>query len=190
MAYAKDCPKCGRVNPPDAQRCSCGHRLSTWRMTEPEPECEGCGARAETRYVVFHQNIGLLVVRLRRAAEGNMCWECINQRFWAMTGLTLALGWWGIISFFVTPFDLINNVARYLGCLRMGSSPRAGSRAVRPRQLVGQDCARCGGPISSIFDSRYCRACGVPVHIACARPGEGTGCPGCGAPATPHPLGS
>jgi hypothetical protein len=29
------------------------------------------------------------------------------------------LGWWGTISFIVTPFFLLNNVARYLFCLPM-----------------------------------------------------------------------
>jgi hypothetical protein len=28
--------------------------------------------------------------------------------------LTLAAGWWGIISFFVTPFVLVNNIAFYI----------------------------------------------------------------------------
>lgn len=33
MADAKDCPKCGLVNPPSAQRCDCGYDFVT-RATE------------------------------------------------------------------------------------------------------------------------------------------------------------
>ena len=167
MADAKLCPKCRSVNPPDEQQCSCGYSFSTWRMTEPEPECQACGACRETRYVTFYQNIGLLVLRLHSTADGNMCWDCINQRFWTMTGLTLAFGWWGVISFFITPFVLINNVARYLGCLRMGS-PTPDTRAVRRRQLVGQDCALCGRRISSALD-RPRRT--PPTSDLCTTPG-------------------
>jgi hypothetical protein len=40
-----------------------------------------------------------------------------------MTGTTSLLGWWGIISFIVTPFFLLNNIGRYLFCLGMSPVP-------------------------------------------------------------------
>jgi hypothetical protein len=40
-----------------------------------------------------------------------------------MTAVTFFVGWWGIISFIVTPFILLNNIVRYLFCLRMAPTP-------------------------------------------------------------------
>ncbi|HEX4613358.1 MAG TPA: hypothetical protein VH092_34555 [Urbifossiella sp.] len=192
MADPKDCPACGLVNSPGSVRCDCGYEFAAGRVTGPAAGCQSCGADADTRYVAFHQNIGLFVMRLHSSAEGRLCRTCIGQEFWARTGITLVLGWWGVISFFVTPFILINNIVRYLGCLGMGAPPArkaGGGGGGPPRQLVGQNCALCGGRISSAFDSRYCQACRAPVHVLCTRPGEGNGCPTCGAPAVPKPDG-
>lgn len=81
--------------------------------------CQGCGVEAATKYVSFHQNIGALVVRFPSSIAGHLCKSCINKHFWKMTGTTLFLGWWGMISFIVTPFFLLNNMGRYLFCLGM-----------------------------------------------------------------------
>lgn len=81
--------------------------------------CQGCGVEAATKHVVFHQNIGVLVVRFPSSIEGNLCKSCVNKHFWSMTGTTLVLGWWGVISFIMTPFFLLNNIGRYLFCLGM-----------------------------------------------------------------------
>jgi hypothetical protein len=59
--------------------------------------------------------------------------------------------------------------------------------APRPQgQLVGCNCARCGQRISCELDGRFCQTCGSPVHNDCARSGESTGCPSCGAENTSH----
>ena len=81
--------------------------------------CQDCGVEAKTKYVSFHQNIGLLILRLPKSVEGRLCKSCINKHFWGMTGITAFFGWWGVISFCVTPFFLINNVVRYLSCLSL-----------------------------------------------------------------------
>ena len=86
--------------------------------------CERCGVKAETRHVVFHQNIGALVVRYPSAIEGDLCKTCINQCFWKMTCTTFFLGWWGTISFILTPFLIINNIVRYIPCLKMQPVPQ------------------------------------------------------------------
>ncbi len=91
--------------------------------------CQDCGVEAETKYVAFHQNIGALFVRFPKSIEGRLCKSCINKHFWGMTGTTLFLGWWGTISFIVTPFFLLNNIGRYVFCL--GMSPVAPD-ATRP----------------------------------------------------------
>ena len=92
--------------------------------------CQDCGVEASTKYVSFHQNIGALVVRFHKSVEGNLCKSCIHKYFWGTTGTTLLLGWWGTISFIVTPFVLLNNVGRYLFCLGM---PPVAPGAVPPR---------------------------------------------------------
>jgi hypothetical protein len=79
--------------------------------------CRACGVEAPTRYVVFYQNIDLLVLRTHRSVEGHLCKPCIHRFFWEFTAITLFLGWWGVISFFVTPFFLLNNLGYYVSCL-------------------------------------------------------------------------
>src|SRR4051812_18696082 len=81
--------------------------------------CESCGVEADTRHVAFYQNIGALIVRFSSSAEGYFCKPCIRRYFWSMTTVNLLLGWWGIISFIINPFLILNNILRFLGCLGM-----------------------------------------------------------------------
>jgi hypothetical protein len=81
--------------------------------------CEKCGLEAETRYVEFYQNVGLLVLRLHKDIKGHLCKHCINKAFWIYTGISLIGGWWGIISLCLNPFILINNIYRYISSLQM-----------------------------------------------------------------------
>jgi hypothetical protein len=81
--------------------------------------CQDCGVEAKTKHVSFHQNIGLLILRIPKTVEGNLCKSCIHKHFWGMTGTTAVFGWWGVISFCVTPFFLINNIVRYASCLSL-----------------------------------------------------------------------
>lgn len=81
--------------------------------------CQLCGIAAETRYVAFYQNIGALIMRFHKSLKGELCKKCIHQQFWMFTLVNVTLGWWGVISLIVTPFFILNNVARYLMCLTM-----------------------------------------------------------------------
>ena len=85
--------------------------------------CQDCGVEADTKHVSFHQNIGALFVRFPKSVSGYLCKSCIHKHFWSMTPTTLFLGWWGTISFFVTPFFLLNNIGRYVFCLGMPAVP-------------------------------------------------------------------
>jgi len=76
--------------------------------------CQSCGKIALTKQVSFQQNIGMVILRRYRKVEGWLCAECIEKYFWEMTGKSLLFGWWGIISFFVTPFLLLGNLSDYL----------------------------------------------------------------------------
>jgi hypothetical protein len=83
MGEAKDCPSCGLVNPPNAERCDCGYDFAARRMlgsliTGSPPGCQLCGVQAETRYISFHQNIGVLILRLHSSVQGQLCKACIG----------------------------------------------------------------------------------------------------------------
>jgi hypothetical protein len=83
--------------------------------------CQSCGLPAETKYVEIYENIGLLIIRFHKSIKGELCKSCINKFFWAYTGKTMLLGWWGIISVIVTPFILLNNVFRYITTIGMNN---------------------------------------------------------------------
>jgi|GEM_PF-7097476 len=84
-----------------------------------ESPCKTCGVQAPTKYVEFYQNIGFVFTRQWAKVDGNLCRRCIGAYFRSFTLTTLFLGWWGVISFFITPLILINNVARYLLSLHL-----------------------------------------------------------------------
>lgn len=119
-----DCENCGAKNQNHSRFCkSCGHKLS---LEESEfgsvdlyfknkvTTCQHCGKNADLKKIKFYKNIGMLVQRQYQTIEGKFCRKCINEYFWDFTLTTLILGWWGTISFLVTPFYLLNNVGRYL----------------------------------------------------------------------------
>ncbi len=87
--------------------------------------CQSCWTQAPTKYVEFYQNIGVIIMRFHKSIKGNLCKSCINKYFWEFTAINALLGWWGVISFIVTPFFILNNVIRYLGSLGMESNPNA-----------------------------------------------------------------
>ena len=64
-------------------------------------------------------------MRFSKNAKGAFCKDCTNRFFWTYTGISLFLGWWGIISFFVTLFIIPNNIIRYLGTLSLESPTSA-----------------------------------------------------------------
>jgi hypothetical protein len=81
--------------------------------------CDGCGAEAPTKYVTFHQNIGMLVARRHSTVEGKLCKNCIHSNYWKMTMTTLTVGWLGRLSFFIAPAFIVTNTVRYIGCLSL-----------------------------------------------------------------------
>jgi hypothetical protein len=109
--------------------------------------CQGCGVEAATKYVAFHQNIGALAMRFSKSIEGNLCKSCIHKHFWSTTGTTMFLGWWGMISFIVTPFFLLNNIGRYVFCLGM---PAVVPGALPP-QLTDQAVERIKPHANNLF---------------------------------------
>lgn len=86
--------------------------------------CHICGRTSPLKRVKLLQNIGLFLVRKTRTIEGSLCKECINKYFAQFTITTLLLGWWGVVSFFVTPFYLLNNLKTFLSSTKLRSEPR------------------------------------------------------------------
>lgn len=128
-------------------------------------QCQACGARAETRYVEFHQNIGALIMRFSKSVRGDLCKSCIHRYFWELTSINLFLGWWGIISFFVNIAFIINNVVRYLSCLTMapveqgtgaGATYGGYGGGVGPG---GARCPHCGRADNDLERRGYCLHC-------------------------------
>jgi len=92
------------------------------KYSQPQPNnsahvqmrCENCGLQVETKYVEFYENVGMVFIRQHRSVKGNFCKPCIDYYFWTLTGKTMLVGWWGAISFIVTPFILLNNLLRFV----------------------------------------------------------------------------
>ncbi len=131
--------------------------------------CQACGVRAETRYVEFHQNIGVLILRFSKAAKGNLCKSCINRYFWEFTTINMLFGWWGIISFFLNIIFIANNVIRYLSCLSMAPV----GHGTRERDMPGphadgvgatsDSCRYCGRADADLERRGYCMSCNRDV---------------------------
>ena len=85
--------------------------------------CQCCGVEASTKHVEFSQSIGALFVFRHKQVKGNLCKSCINKYFWRFTLVSLTLGWWGVISFFLTPFFILSNLIHYLKTLKLRSVP-------------------------------------------------------------------
>ena len=116
--------------------------------------CQACGVEAPTKYVSFHQNIGALVVRFSKSVEGRLCKRCIHQHFWSLTGTTFFLGWWGMISFLVTPFFLLNNVIRYTTCLGLPPAPEGAAPPVLTDEAVERIRPHAGRLFDGLNDGR------------------------------------
>lgn len=127
------CSNCKKQIDDDAKFCNfCGSVISTAENIEEgsvdkyfklkRDTCEMCGVGGPTKYVEFHQNIGMLFLRNSSSVKGRFCKRCINKYFWKFTFTTLFLGWWGVISAIITPIYILNNIFRYLFTLRLKSS--------------------------------------------------------------------
>jgi len=75
----------------------------------PAPACRICGAQPVSATAVRgHQ--GLLVIMRFLKSEGPFCRSCGIATYREMTADTLLLGWWGPLSFFITPITLLMNL--------------------------------------------------------------------------------
>jgi len=89
--------------------------------------CEACGVYGPVQHATYHQNTGMLFMRQHRRAGGAFCRRCHSRVFWRLTLHTAFLGWWGTISFVLTPIFLINNTALFLASQTMPGSAQVAS---------------------------------------------------------------
>lgn len=76
--------------------------------------CKCCGKEGPTANVRIIKQVGMLIARQQTTLEGRICKSCISENARNFSLVTLLLGWWGLISFFLTPFVLIGNFIAYL----------------------------------------------------------------------------
>lgn len=95
------------------------HSVSANGTLAPEPPCVRCGLQVPTKWVEFRQNIGMVVTRRTAKVSGYMCRRCLRAYFKSYTLTTLFLGWWGVISFLVTPVFLFNNLVQFSKSLNL-----------------------------------------------------------------------
>ena len=79
-----------------------------------EGHCELCRRAVPTIRVSINRHIGAIILMFHRSLSGSFCKPCIARAFKEYTLMTLFLGWWGMLSFFITPIVLINNVIVYV----------------------------------------------------------------------------
>ncbi len=77
-------------------------------------QCTKCGKEAPLYEVNFQQNIGLIIMHIRKACRGLFCKKCVQSTFWSTFLTNLFLGWWGIKSFFYTGYFLITNTVQFI----------------------------------------------------------------------------
>ena len=69
--------------------------------------CQNCAQTAPLMQINMYKNIGMIFSREQQQMSGLFCKKCIKNIFIEYFFTTLFLGWWGLISFIVTPFFLI-----------------------------------------------------------------------------------
>ena len=88
-----------------------------------EGYCESCHRVASLRQAHFMQNIGVVVLRFPRTVSGQLCKHCIDKFFFRFTGVTMLLGWWGVISFFYSCVAIPANIISWVGSIGMTAPP-------------------------------------------------------------------
>ena len=76
--------------------------------------CKVCMQPRPTISGAMNRHIGAIVLMFHSHITGHLCKDCIGQVFCRFTPLTLGAGWWGILSFFITPLVIVNNIAFYV----------------------------------------------------------------------------
>jgi hypothetical protein len=95
--------------------------------------------------VELHHNVGLLLMRREYSTEGQLCRRCLNEAFWHHTLRNVTLGWWGMISFFMTWYFLASNLITYMRARRELEQARP-REAPLAKVADGDEAQRILGP--------------------------------------------
>jgi DNA-directed RNA polymerase subunit RPC12/RpoP len=78
---------------------------------EMEMPCEECGDRGfEVCYAQFRRVVGMILLDLVHVHAGYFCTSCRRRIFLKFQGLTLLLGWWGLLAMlFRNPRAIFSN---------------------------------------------------------------------------------
>jgi hypothetical protein len=113
--------------------------------------CQACQRAVATRRVTLMQNIGFVVARSSKTFTGELCRDCGVRMAKEYTLITFFFGWWGVISFILTPIFLIGNIVSWSQLSKLAPSdapwspPLEGS-PVPAQQSLGQFGVADGGP--------------------------------------------
>jgi hypothetical protein len=82
-------------------------------------ECSRCLSLEPLIQVSFSKNTGMIVLSTHTTIKGFFCRRCLRSLFKEYQIHNLALGWWGLTSFFIiNPIYLILNTWRYYFAIR------------------------------------------------------------------------
>jgi hypothetical protein len=99
--------------------------------------CRNCHGSGPTAYVELHHNVGMLLMRQEYATIGELCRSCLHGAFARHMLGNLVLGWWGMISFFMTWYFLGKNVVQYTRALRELSPAGSAAAPTMPAEISG-----------------------------------------------------
>ncbi len=95
----------------------------------PANGCMQCGATPAVQ-VTFRGHRGMLILQTFLTYRGQWCRDCGVAKFRQVQRDTMLLGWWGLISFFVTAFNLVQNT------IAVGKVNRLGAPSGRVRSAL------------------------------------------------------
>lgn len=147
------CPQCGAAVQGRAETCNhCGFIFAKPSTDSPsfDPQldsgtdsgasaqstpqrCQVCGSQAPTTQVVFRQNIGAVIMRFSKTLDADLCSSCVWKSFGKYTLVTAAVGWCGLISFFVAPVFVVLNVVNLTSARRALARAKSGTGGLVPR---------------------------------------------------------
>jgi len=71
--------------------------------------CDICHMPSPVAKLGFNRHIGAVILMFHKSSTGWFCRDCSWGLFKTYTPVTFLFGWWGLISFFITPIVLVYN---------------------------------------------------------------------------------